>query len=384
MRAGPPSRLAVRPGDHLYCRLQPRPKQGGSLKFRCLRTNARNQLYDEDGHVVREAIAFDADGKLLDAARRELRDEDDNPIKGLELRVKYFHGSEPAPRYREMFTETVVSRLFWALGIPADAVYMPASVRCFGCAPHPFGQLVPVTSDEPHVFPLASVEVPYEGKKIAVTRGRGVFGLGGRYDHGWGFSEISVKDGSTASRRLQAEVLALALNIVAYNNLHSYQNDLVCRRGAWNKQTGECHEVVAYVSDVGGTLGGRRSFLVDGEGEPEMKWYPRGDFITFSQGAVFSDKTECRLHYEIGAIEQVSEDARRMMDERIRGRLGREQLRIIFEAASIQRLEQRVNDLVAATYGLTPGPELDYAVQLLWSDELSSRMQELLTARCPS
>lgn len=83
-------------------------------------------------------------------------------------------------------------------------------------------------------------------------------------------------------------------------------------------------------------------------------------------------------------MKNVSEAARQMMDERIRGRLGREQLRIIFEAANIHRMEAQVNARLAAQSNLPPGPELDCGVQLLWADVMLKRFDEILTGRCPS
>jgi hypothetical protein len=349
-----------------------------------MRTNAQDQLYDDTGELVPAAVGFDAGGDLLDTNGDRLLDEDGKSREGDELRVKYFTGLEPEMRYREMFTETVVSRLFWALGIPVDRVYMPASVRCLGCSATPFGQKVATESTTPQVFTLASVELPYGGKTISMSRSRGFLWFGGRYDHGFGFDEI----GETLSdlpptRRVEAEVMALALNLVAYNNTHSYQNDLVCLKGRWDKVTGDCAEVVAYVSDVGGTLGGSRAWWVKGMPTPEMKRHPRGDFGTFSHGSVFTTASACTLRYPIGSVLSVSEAARQMMDGRIRGRLGREQLRIIFEAASIHRMEPQVNATMAASLPSPSGATLDRGVQLLWADELLKRFDEVLTRSCP-
>jgi hypothetical protein len=281
-----------------------------------------------------------------------------------------------------MFTETVVSRIFWVLGIPVDRVYLPATVSCFGCSDDPFGQAVPLRSSMPRVFPLASVKRPYEGKKIAVERRRGFMGLGGAYDHGWSFNEVRQIISKSPERRTEAEVLALSLHLVGYHNLHAYQNDLRCRRGAWDKETGICSEPVAYISDVGGTLGGARTLVVEGQQEPKQALHPRGDFITFTFGTLFADPNSCTLPFDFGGIRSISEGARSVLDARIRGRLEREQLRIIFEQASIHRLDKRVNDLVAERYKLRPGPELDRAVQLLWADEMHKRLTRILTVRC--
>jgi hypothetical protein len=71
------------------------------------------------------------------------------------------------------------------------------------------------------------------------------------------------------------------------------------------------------------------------------------------------------------------------MADRIRGRLGREQLRIIFDAASIHRMEPQVNATVATALSLPPGKELDRGVQLLWADEMLKRFDEILSRGCP-
>ena len=385
LRAGPPSDFPLGADAAIHCRLQPRPESGGSLKFRCMRTNAQGQLYDGGGELVPSAVRVDAGGDLLDAQGMKVLDGDGKPRDGDELRVKYFTGPAPAMRYREMFTETVVSRLFWALGIPVDRVYMPASVRCVGCSADPFGQKVASPSLTPQLFTLASVERPYDGKTISISRSKWFLGLGSRYNHGFGFDEIgTILPDLPPARRVEAEVMAIALNLVAYSNTHSYQNDLVCRKGGWDKATGECSDVVAFVSDVGGALGGETAWWVEGMPAPEMKRYPRGDFTTFSHGSVFADLTACTLRYPIGSIRTVSEASRRVMDARIRGRIGREQLRIIFQAASIHRMEAQVNAAVAVQSSLQPGPELDRSVQLLWADEMLKRFGEILSRRCPS
>ncbi|MGQ0764383.1 MAG: hypothetical protein ACT4OZ_01790 [Gemmatimonadota bacterium] len=378
LREGPPGVLSAGPDDMVHCRYKPGARRGGSLKFHCIRTDDRNRLMDESGELVAGATDFDSDGKLLDSAGRKLRDGSGNSIDGHELHVKYFLGPEPAPRYREMFTETVVSRLFLALGIPADAVYMPAGVACFGCTANPSVQKRAEESETAAVFRLASIKLPYDGKKIAVAGRDGFLGLGGRYDHGWSFREI----GQTRNP-VEVEMQALALNLVAYNNLHSVQNDLRCRRGAWDPADGTCGDVVAYVSDVGGTLGGRAPVNTEGASRPVMPSYPRGDFITYAAGAVFSDRPSCRLFYEIADVEHVSEKARGEFAGRIRSRVGREQLRAIFEAASIERMDGYLRGLVAARYDLSPGEVLDSAVRMTWVEELEKRMAEIVDGRCP-
>lgn len=385
LNEGPPSARSFRADEDVYCRLVPRPEgQGGSPKFRCLRTDSANRFFDEDGDLVPTALQFDGDDVLLDSAGRPLVNEDGKPLKGDELRVKYFLGPEPEPRFREMFTETVVSHLFWALGIPVDRVYMPASVRCFGCTSDPFGQMKPDSARAPRVFQLASVERRYEGKQINVGRRRGWMGLGGGYGHGFAFGELKgLRASGSAQRKSEIEVLVAALNIVAYNSPSSYQNELVCRPGKWDRETGVCTESVAYVQDVGGTLGGEKARSLPGVPASPMKDHPRGDWPTFSQERVFTDASRCRLLYDIAGVGELSETARQMLDRRIRGRVGLDELYLIFEKARIHRMDSRVTAVVAGRTGLSPGPALDRAVQRLWAEEVMRRLQEILDARCP-
>src|SRR5688572_5059945 len=88
LRAGPPSDFPLGADADIHCRLQPRPESGGSLKFRCMRTNAQGQLYDGGGDLVPSAVRVDAGGDLLDAQGMKVLDEDGKPREGDELRVK--------------------------------------------------------------------------------------------------------------------------------------------------------------------------------------------------------------------------------------------------------------------------------------------------------
>jgi hypothetical protein len=385
LQAGPPSARAFRSDEHVYCRYVPRKEDGGSLKFRCMRADSSNRLYDDDGELVTEPATFNGDGVLLDAEEDPIVDADGKPREGDELRVKYYLGPEPEARYHEVFTETVVSHLFWALGVPVDRVYMPASVRCFGCGPDPFRQTGPALTTEPQVFQFASVERRYDGKRINVDRRRGWMGLGGGYGHGFAFGEL---EGLAASggpqRRIETEVLVALLNVVAYNSPSSYQNELICRAGEWDKETGVCAEAVAYVQDVGGTLGGEKARSLPGVPPSGMKNHPRGDWPTYSQDRVFRDADECTLSYEIAGVDQLSESGRQAVDRRIRGRVGLDELQLIFEKASIHRMDPRVTAIAAAQSGLSPGPELDRYVHGMWAGAVDRRLRELLDARCPA
>jgi hypothetical protein len=346
------------------------------MKFYCLRTDSLNRPLDESGAPIPGATDFDDDGRLLNASGDRLRGEDGRSIDGHELHVKYFNWAEPDPRHREMFTETVVSRIFWALGVPVDRVYMPASVHCFGCTAHPWVQ--EQIADTSATFQLASFKVAFDGKKISTDRGDGFLGLGGRYDHGWSFRDVS-----RFTTRVEAEVHALALNLVAYNNYHSIQNDLRCRNGAWDPHTGSCHDVVAYVSDVGGTLGGVDPVRLPGDDRPVMPSHPRGDFITFAHGSVFDDPARCELRYGVGDVDQVTEEGRKAFVARAEGRIERDHLLTIFEAARIHHMDSHANEYIRRREGLDPDADVAAVVQRAWADALHARLKEIANGRCP-
>jgi hypothetical protein len=283
-----------------------------------------------------------------------------------------------------MFTETVVSHLFWALGIPVDRVYMPASVRCFGCGPNPFGQKERTSDSVPQIFHYASVERRYAGKRINTPRRTGWMGLGGGYEHGFAFAEL---EGLVASRGIQqradTEVLVGALNIVGYHRPSSYQNELICRPDTWDKETGVCNSPVAYVQDVGGTLGGEKARALAGMAVSTMKNHPRGDYPTFVQERVFRNAATCQLTYEIAGVTHLSEAGRQALAMRIRNRIGMPELRVIFEKVNIHKLDARVARVASSTSGLPPGQELDRHIQQMWAEEVDKRLREILNARCP-
>jgi hypothetical protein len=207
-----------------------------------------------------------------------------------------------------------------------------------------------------------------------VPRRSGIFRSGAPYDYGFSFDEVP--------KTLDLEVLGLAMNIVGYFNFASFQNRMICRPAHWDPNSGACDEVVAYVQDVGGALGGPMAFHVKGEPTGSRLVHPRADFVTFLHGHVFRDPKSCTLQYSVGPVRGVSEAARAFLAKRIEGRLGREELKLIFEKAKIQRLDKTANDLVAKIDNLQPGPDLDRAVQYLWADEMVKRFNEILNRRC--
>jgi hypothetical protein len=83
LRDGQPSDVPFSASADVHCRLKPRAESGGSLKFRCMRTNARDQLYDDAGEVVPSAMSFDAGGNLLDVRATSCWMKAESPAKAM-------------------------------------------------------------------------------------------------------------------------------------------------------------------------------------------------------------------------------------------------------------------------------------------------------------
>jgi hypothetical protein len=114
-----------------------------------------------------------------------------------------------------------------------------------------------------------------------------------------------------------------------------------------------------------------------------MKNHPRGDWPTFSRERVFRVPERCELFYEIAGVESLSEAGRQELDRRIRGRIGMDELLLIFQKANIHRMDDRLTAFASARLGVAPGPEVDRHIQQMWAEAMHGRLREILDTRCP-
>lgn len=188
---------------------------------------------------------------------------------GRAVRVKYFDGN-PKTGNREVFSEVVATRLYWALGFDADALF-PITVVCEGCPENPnSGKGAAATRKY-----AAVVEALYEGTIVATDVDP---------DQGWGFAEVdraitALPDGPERRRqRTQFDALALLSVFVQHGDRKPSQQRLVCR-GPLDLDAGDvhaddqdgafhlsvlferegaraCRETAITVQDLGATFGG--------------------------------------------------------------------------------------------------------------------------------
>jgi hypothetical protein len=152
-------------------------------------------------------------------------------LDGQSLRVKYYDASEGN---REVFAEVVATRLVWALGFDADAMF-PSTVKCLDCPERPShgtgsrGTREYVAAFEPH----------YRGTVIASTNDM---------DQGWSFAELeqAIEHLPTSSARLRQRTQFDALSLLAVFMQHGdrkpSQQRLTCR-GDLDLDAGQLRDV---------------------------------------------------------------------------------------------------------------------------------------------
>lgn len=339
MRRGPGSASAI-PDEPVYCAFVPyqmRLKRSGkSRKFWCRLTNAAGSYYNDRHELVEEAVAVSSSGLLLDGVGRLLLDDAGRPQAPSVIKVKYSTGDN---RGREVHTEVAASRLFWALGFPADRVY-PARVFCRGCTGDPFDDIR--TEDENRArsgtsyFPRASVEHKLPGRPIQTEE-----------DQGWSWKEAYAHAKPDPARRSEFEAYVLAANLIHFHNGLDKQNTLVCESGGWDEASGACSTPVAYLDDMGASFGGGSS---------------RASHSLFVRNTVFTTAGACALRADLAGFGGVSEAARQLLVRRLDA-LSEPMVRTIFEVA-----------------GFTPentGASLEQ-----WTAAFTARIREVKAASC--
>ncbi len=164
---------------------------------------------------------------------------------GHELKVKY------GLRNAEVFGEVLSTRLFWALGFPADRMYS-VRVRCRGCPRDP--AVGPEMAGDVVEFDPAAVERKLPGRAMETGK-----------DSGWSWSELEdIGPDAPPGARAQRDALKLLAAFVQHTDSKAANQRLLCPEGQAVGRTG-CRRPVLMVSDLGLTFGqaGLRNRNVD-------------------------------------------------------------------------------------------------------------------------
>ena len=148
----------------------------------------------------------------------------------------------------EVYANVAATRILWALGFGADAVY-PVRVVCEGCPQKMASE--GTAEGNAVVFDIASIEHKFPGRDIDAHN----------EDPGWSWSDLDKIDessgGASTSERDALKLLAVFLQ---HTDNKPEQQRLVCLSKE-PSETGECREPFMMVHDVGQTFG--RANLLD-------------------------------------------------------------------------------------------------------------------------
>ncbi len=400
----------------------------GSAKFMCAKTNAEGKLLNEDGEVVPEAAMVSTrnmkikvklnnqtvqldEGYLLDANKKPLIHEkksgEQKLVKADELKIKYFVDSNQYqekgsgvkrqdigikfdgqnvnlpnafmgpkdisnPRWNEVFAEVAGTRLFWALGLPADMMIPMNQLVCFGCETHPKDQK-DIRPGHISVYNRVAIEKKMKGAKLAEQ---------------FSMNEIIGKNVSrwSAETVQGLEAAALASRLIGFSNVISLQTRLQCA-DKLHPDTNECSTPMAFVQDIGSSWAGPAT-------EDEKKSLggnPRGSLIHYQRETVFKTGGKaCELLIPYGSdsskemkgsslrLHTVSADGLAAFQKRIEV-LTPDVIEALFELSHFDDMQPALRDKA-------PGSTLkdkQRAIIAQWSAAFQKRVDEIRNMRCP-
>ena len=280
---------------------------------------------------------------------------------GQSLRLKYY--SDKGGN-REIFGSVASTRLLWALGFDADAVF-PVKVKCLDCPEDPYSG----SGNRATRTYFATVEPHYEGTLIL---------SGTDPEQGWSWAELdkairNLPQGALRDRqRMHFDALALLGVLIQHGDRKPSQQRLVCR-GEVSLKAGDVHSVspgqntswrmpvlferpgmqscqqpVVTVQDVGATYGGAGRFTIARTSKMSLeKWASK----TLFRGPASSP--DCVGNLTISASSgpageaspRISEQGRAFLAQQLK-KLTEAHLRALFTAARVELLgdENRYKD----------------------------------------
>jgi hypothetical protein len=230
---------------------------------------------------------------------------------GDDIKVKY--GRENG----EVYAEVAATRLLWALGFGADAMY-PVRIRCTGC-PDETGKVDPTRVRE---FEIAAIERKMPGRELTASGGGG-----------WSWKELDAVDSRRGGApRAHRDALKLLAAMLQHTDNKKEQQRLLCldeTSPAAAGAPGPCRRPFMMISDLGKTFGKANAFNRDGPGSVNLE--------AWESAEVWDQPTGCRANLDrsiTGELENpaISDEGRRFLAARLR-LLTDSQLRALFTVA---------------------------------------------------
>jgi hypothetical protein len=252
------------------------------------------------------------------------------------VRVKY--GIEN----KEIYSEAVASRLFWALGFYSDDVY-PVQVKCGNCPENPFKP--DLTSPRGnYIFKDATVERQFPGVSIEEKE-----------DQGWTWKELEmVKSEGGGASRAQLDALRLLTVFIQDSDTKPDNQRLACFKDQIvdpdGNGKGSCKQSIAMIQDLGASFGsGFSGFTInkmDLNAWKEKKlWNTALEARTRTKtgtGVCIGNITSSNLAGQEGLTDPVITEAGRKFLAGLLSQLTDQQIYDLFRIARVERLEAAI------------------------------------------
>jgi hypothetical protein len=238
---------------------------------------------------------------------------------GREVKVKYGRLNG------EVYAEVAATRLLWALGFGADAMY-PARVRCTGC---PEGPGSPPLRGVVTTFDAAVIERKAAGKPVK-----------GHDGDGWAWRELDEVDPARGGASVaERDALKLLAAMIQHTDSKADQQSLVCVDAPASGRG--CRRPWMLISDLGKTFGHASAFNRDAPSSVNLD--------AWAEAPVWVSATGCRAYLVrsvTGTLDNpvVTEEGRRLLASLLR-RLTDRQLHDLFAVARFpMRAQARSGD----------------------------------------
>ena len=316
---------------------------------------------------------------------------------GRTIRVKYFDG-DPAKGNREVFAEVIATRLFWALGFPADRVY-PITVNCKDCPADPMHGTGPKAARK-----FLGVTEPHFAGQLILSHSNP--------DQGWKFGEIEkavagLPDGpDKLRRRAEFDALSLLAVFIQHGDRKAPNQRLVCL-GDLDESAGDVHSLddndaalavqalfersgatacrapAVIIQDLGATFGSSGIRTTQSNKVRLSAWAKRPVFEPLPPGTLpRSGVRTCRgditaafdAGQDAGESPVISEAGRKFLADRL-ATLTDAHIRALFEAGRVDQLGERME------WG-DPATKQTYTGIDAWVAAFKHKRKEIADMRC--
>jgi hypothetical protein len=250
----------------------------------------------------------------------------------------------------EVYAGVAATRLLWALGFGADAMY-PVTIVCRGC-PERLRREGTQTGDA-ITFDVAAIERKFPGEDIEKPGGAG-----------WSWAEVDLLDEREGGAPpYQRDALKLLAVLLQHTDTKPDQQRLVCRSGGKSsEELAACRDPLMMIHDVGQTFGHANLFNRSAVGSVNL--------AEWSKARVWADPAGC-----VGNLERsetgtlgyptISEAGRKFLGDLL-SQLTDAQLRDMFAVARFDRKPHGGGPIDA------------------WVAAFKAKRTEILSRTCPS